>query len=1159
MRRFRNVLIAIGVLILCAIVSAMLLLYTEAGSRWAVNQARSRLPEGWTFSSFSGRIVGPFEILGLELAAGPLHARIERAQVYWQPWDLLNARATFDSIQVTGALVRWDSLYTPEAEPAVADTTASGWLIRWEKLHCSGVTFEGPNAIRLDQLDLISAGSPDSFTVQVQSNVSYDTITGVTLSATGQGGATYVDFQELQIARDSTHLVATGRFEWDPKQAWMVNFVLTGLNPADWFPVAAPLHGNLRLTGKSDGSIDSDVIEYAVHVDSLSGVLAGDPVTGRASLRMLDDAMYIDSARIESRGLSAQAHGVVADTVQLSWEAGSPDLSLWQNGYKGAIHLEGEAHGPRDALEVHASIQAERPEFDQYSAARVVGELEWMAGGHKPSHLFLQLDSAIVSGRTLDTVQLDAEGTQEAHTIQAMASSVDGRVELKLSGGYDLLWQGNLESLEILHPKYGRFWLEAPMPLLAGADTLAFSGFKLNGEQGSVYADGAARWPDHWQIDARVDSLRSDWLCTLFTANMVLDSRINGEFHVTSGPADDVEGVANITASSGRLLLRELPADTILTDTLTMNVNWTQETGLLQANGGATLRGEHTPFQVSMEFPGTKKVLPLLRADTMSWRSIAWSGTFDIDPLTLGLLDPFLPEGTHLDGEAVMHVTAGSGPAGTLIGECELKLPPGYIAVWTGTDTLRLQWSASQLTVRADSNGCMASAQSSLSTEGKSVGTLDFDLSSQSPVLLSSAVLDLPLQGKMNAQLDLEPLGPFVAGTSGLKGSFQAGATIQGTPRDLAVEGNLELSAEALLQDLGIQVTDVHLSMNASGGSTSVQGRATSGGGTLELTGTMSRLPSHEKPTRLSVTGANFLAIDTRQSSVWVSPDLELVMGGDSLNLSGRVDVPKAKIEILELPEQTVEASKDVVIVSDTVLETGSSSPFWLKVTLGLGDDVFFKGFDVAGFLRGSLDISQAPGSEAQARGEVTIHEGRYRGMGQDLQIDPGRLIFSGSLVDPTIDAIAYRRATDNTRAGFKVSGQLSSPEVDMFADPMKSDNDIMAYILFGRPVEASSEADQLKASEAAAYLGGNLLAAQAAGRFGLDEARIDPGYTGNDAALVAGKYISPKLFVGYGQGLFETLHTLRIRYLVSTHISLQAETGTRETADVLYQIERGK
>ena len=146
----------------------------------------------------------------------------------------------------------------------------------------------------------------------------------------------------------------------------------------------------------------------------------------------------------------------------------------------------------------------------------------------------------------------------------------------------------------------------------------------------------------------------------------------------------------------------------------------------------------------------------------------------------------------------------------------------------------------------------------------------------------------------------------------------------------------------------------------------------------------------------------------------------------------------------------------------------------------------------------------------------------------------------------------------DHTVAGFKISGFAQDPVVELYSDPYRNDAEIMSYILFGRGMSRGSESDQLRASEAAAYLGGNVLAAQAASQVGLDEARIEPGTKRNDAAFVAGKYLSPKLYVGYGTGIFETMNTLRIRYILSRNITLQAETGTRETADVVYQIERG-
>ena len=89
---------------------------------------------------------------------------------------------------------------------------------------------------------------------------------------------------------------------------------------------------------------------------------------------------------------------------------------------------------------------------------------------------------------------------------------------------------------------------------------------------------------------------------------------------------------------------------------------------------------------------------------------------------------------------------------------------------------------------------------------------------------------------------------------------------------------------------------------------------------------------------------------------------------------------------------------------------------------------------------------------------------------------------------------------------------------------------------------------------------GGNLLAKKIAARFGLEEARIESTGGLKEASVVVGKYLSPRLYVTYGLGLFEPVSTFKIRYLLSREWSLQAEqSGTATGADILYSIERGK
>jgi translocation and assembly module TamB len=78
--------------------------------------------------------------------------------------------------------------------------------------------------------------------------------------------------------------------------------------------------------------------------------------------------------------------------------------------------------------------------------------------------------------------------------------------------------------------------------------------------------------------------------------------------------------------------------------------------------------------------------------------------------------------------------------------------------------------------------------------------------------------------------------------------------------------------------------------------------------------------------------------------------------------------------------------------------------------------------------------------------------------------------------------------------------------------------------------------------------------------KLALDEAYIDAGSDIRETSFVAGKYLSPKLYVSYAAGLFEHTNTFRTRYSLSSRWTLQTESGTKASStDLLYWFERGK
>jgi translocation and assembly module TamB len=145
--------------------------------------------------------------------------------------------------------------------------------------------------------------------------------------------------------------------------------------------------------------------------------------------------------------------------------------------------------------------------------------------------------------------------------------------------------------------------------------------------------------------------------------------------------------------------------------------------------------------------------------------------------------------------------------------------------------------------------------------------------------------------------------------------------------------------------------------------------------------------------------------------------------------------------------------------------------------------------------------------------------------------------------------------------AGLLIAGTLKTPRVTIFSEPAMSQNMALSYIVLGRAPGSSGGSDGNLVSKAATSLGlrgGNLIAGTLGKGIGLDEARIETEGDLQKASFVAGRYLSPSLYVSYGIGLFDPISTLRLRYTVSDKFTLQAERGAATGADVLFRIERG-
>jgi translocation and assembly module TamB len=418
-----------------------------------------------------------------------------------------------------------------------------------------------------------------------------------------------------------------------------------------------------------------------------------------------------------------------------------------------------------------------------------------------------------------------------------------------------------------------------------------------------------------------------------------------------------------------------------------------------------------------------------------------------------------------------------------------------------------------------------------------------------------------PLSGEIALNTDeltwMELLSPDIVEPTG---KLEGHVTLGGTRAQPSLGGDAHLSAFSTeLPALAIILGDGDVRMDAQAdGSARIHGSLRSGEGTLNLDGTLG-WRGDDTPLVLNVRGSNVLASDTRDLHAVIDPDLVVrYVAGQPLAVTGTVGVPSARID-LERLDQGVSTSPDVVVLDPVDPERGVATPLQLDLTLALGDDVRLNGFGLDGSLGGSLRVRTRPGSEMVATGTLEVG-GRYTAYGQKLDISRGRLVWSGSAIaDPLLDIRAEREVGD-VIAGIDVSGRASRPQAEVWTDPATDQSEALAYLALGRPLSSASgdESRQLDAASAALSAGGSLLASQLGTKIGLDDAGVMDSRALGGSVLGVGKYLSPKLYVGYGVSLLGTGQVLTLKYLLRKGFDVEIESSTVENrASVNWRKER--
>lgn len=542
-------------------------------------------------------------------------------------------------------------------------------------------------------------------------------------------------------------------------------------------------------------------------------------------------------------------------------------------------------------------------------------------------------------------------------------------------------------------------------------------------------------------------------------------------------------------------------------------------------------------------------------------------GSLTIDDLPLALAEPLLPDGWSLSGPLTGRILLSAPVDGPLHVEATLAPGPGEIVYLLRGIPRTLAYDEGLVELRGDAGSLNGRLRLGLrEPQGDSVGRVTARFRVPDLTAGLSAVRDEPVQARVKARLhNLYPLDQLVERVDNLRGDLAIDLFLRGTVESPTVLGEARwLGGKASVPALGVELDEIAMTATGEeGGRVVIEGEARSGEGRVKISGDSPSRPSEEVPSRLTLEGDRFLAMGTERARVLVSPKIKLEFDGRRVLVEGDVDVPEARVRLREVSESAVPVSDDVVFVDSMAVEGDEPMVLEARLAIGLGEDVTVSGFGFHASLGGDLQVVEQPAEPMTASGTITIQEGVYTAFGQKLQIEGGRLMFAGGPIDnPGLNVRATRTTSDSVTVGVLVSGTLRAPLVTLYSEPPLPQREIIAGLVTGGTLEGAgaSTEDPLAAARTKLSLkGASLLVKQIAAELELDEARIESrGYL-REASLMAGKYLSPRLYVAYGVSVFDPLRSLQVRYLLSSNWTLVAETGDETAADLLYRIETGE
>ncbi len=965
-------------------------------------------------------------------------------------------------------------------------------------------------------------------------------------------------------------------------------FSLEGKGPSrDW-------RGKLRITADGYGSSDTDLrvtnaaplaITISSDIDLQARMrddwkrLSGSAVNVALSATdvTLDGGTIVSSELRTASGLSAALKGrinLADNAIDVALDTSVDDANIFSSfagpNFAGRAAVTATITGTLDDSSVKAELAGEQIIVDRTEFGNVTGKIDWPGSKIQAGQIDIVIDSPLGPGTVKSAIARDRSGNLTFTDLNAdwLTTKIGGEFTLTSDGhpyGSLTFDVGALEQISFLSQFAG-------IPKIRGAalGSISIPEPSLSRES---------------QFRLELANFRAGSGTDMFAIKKL---EASGRLEAEAGGAVNLTATAEEVDAPGLLSPNTIGKITLSADGRNDNANWNIETSQInQSKDSLTARGSYRRMsggqkvsidQLSGALAGEaiKIDQPLIIAEQQN----GWS------------LQPFsLHYGTGNAGGSADFREAGAQAKVNLsqlpvaVSGIGFETIEGDLSGSVTLDTLSAQKSGSASLVLSSDAGPLATTTIDADWDGarliiagsfEGAGTFDGSL----PLTYEDGAFDIPgngsiglaaaLRGPIGPLWRLGPLSEYVL--TGL-GSLDVSAS--GTWGDPIISGVASLQ-DGYFESYsdGIFLADLALNLRAENSERATMTLTATDGkkGRVKGEGDVRFIADQKIPMTITADFDKAEIVRGETVDARLSGRVTLAGNTDALRLTGDLTVNRMDVRIpSELPPTVIDLPAELVNVPpalrDATTTDGDTSDtsVSLDVRINAPNRVFVEGRGLSSEWKAKATL-KGDADRPRIEGRANIIKGSFEFAGRPFDLERGTITFDGGKeIDPQLNVLATRDE-DDIKVGVQVKGPASDPTISLQSTPALPQEDVLARILFGKPVAELSYTELAQLGESIATLSGRGLGGGGRGLFGtvrqslgIDVLSVDAGSIATDStdedavgpSLTVGKYVTNRVYVGVTQGTDEDSTAVEVDVDITRRLSLSTEVGQKANSNI--------